>query len=160
LPQLDERCEPRVLEWVRLDAAWGPLDVVNVHLGLSRAERRLQAEALLGSDWLGDPALSPRLLVLGDFNSIPGSFVYRRIARVLDDAQKRRVRATFPALFPIVRIDHIFVGAGLSVRSSTVLGDSLARVASDHRPLVAEIELSACQREARRSHTHPSTGRS
>jgi endonuclease/exonuclease/phosphatase family metal-dependent hydrolase len=40
-----------------------------------------------------------------------------------------------------VRIDHLFVSAGLEVTHVEVAGDELARVASDHRPLIADVRL-------------------
>jgi endonuclease/exonuclease/phosphatase family metal-dependent hydrolase len=142
LPQLDDRCEPRAVQRVRLEGPWGPMDVFNVHFGLSRRERRMQVEMLLSSEWLGDTSLGPQLIVCGDFNAAPGSFVYGRMARALRDAQSGRARATFPAFFPLVRLDHVFVGPGLSVHRTQVLRSPLARVASDHRPLLVDVEPS------------------
>lgn len=139
LPQLNDACEPRVIQRVRLDAPFGPVDMFNVHFGLSRQERRLQVETLLSSEWLGDPSLGRRLLVCGDFNATPSSFVYKRLAAVLRDVQTKRARPTFPALLPMIRIDHIFIGPGLSLQASGVLASPLSRVASDHRPLIADL---------------------
>lgn len=140
LPRLDERCEPRVVQLARVSAPFGALDVLNVHFGLSRRERRLQAAMLLGPDWLGDPTLSGRHVLCGDLNATPFSSVYRAFSRVLVDAQRGRRRATFPSWFPLLRIDHIFVGRGLAVHDSRVVEGPLARVASDHRPVVADLE--------------------
>lgn len=148
LPQLDEVCEPRVAQHVRLDSPLGTLEVFNVHLGLSRQERRLQVGTLVGSDWLRSPTLGDRVVLCGDFNAIPSSYVYRSLSRGLRDAQKGRARPTFPALFPVLRLDHIFVGPGLRVRESRVLKTRLARVASDHRPLVADLEPAGIPLEA------------
>lgn len=139
LPQLDDLCEPRVLQRVHLDGPWGPLAVFNAHFGLSREERRMQVETLLCAEWLNDPALGSQVLVCGDFNAGPRSFVYRRLADTLRDAQGRRARSTFPSLFPMLRLDHIFVGFGLTVTHAEVSRGLLARMASDHRPLLAVI---------------------
>lgn len=54
------------------------LQVINTHFGLGRRERRAQAQALLGADWLGEcPA---PVVVAGDLNSLPGGQVYRSFA--------------------------------------------------------------------------------
>lgn len=143
LPQLDSACEPRAVQRVRLEARFGLLDVVNVHLGLSRQERRLQVEKLFADLWLSIPEGAKYLLLCGDLNASPGSFVYRRLAAPFRDAQARRARPTFPALFPLFRIDHIFVDPGIHVRSSEVVTSPLSRIASDHRPLIALIEAGA-----------------
>jgi len=140
LPQFDDRCEPRAVQRVRLQGPWGPLEVFNVHFGLSRRERRMQVETLLSSDWLSDRALGSQIVVCGDFNASPGSFVYRRLTAALQDAQRGRARATFPALFPLIRLDHIFLGPGLTARSSEIVKSPLARIASDHRPVLAVVE--------------------
>jgi endonuclease/exonuclease/phosphatase family metal-dependent hydrolase len=39
------------------------------------------------------------------------------------------------------RIDAIFPGPGIGVRSADVIDDSDVRIASDHLPVLAELEL-------------------
>jgi endonuclease/exonuclease/phosphatase family metal-dependent hydrolase len=41
-----------------------------------------------------------------------------------------------------MRIDHIFISPGLEVTGIEIPGSELARIASDHLPLVAEIRIS------------------
>ncbi|MCB1675924.1 MAG: hypothetical protein KDI01_06510, partial [Halioglobus sp.] len=50
---------------------------------------------------------------------------------------------TFHSLFPRVRIDHIFVDDGLRVEAIHVPRSVLAKTASDHLPLVADLRLAA-----------------
>jgi endonuclease/exonuclease/phosphatase family metal-dependent hydrolase len=72
--------------------------------------------------------------------------VCRRLAGRLKDvqieAQRHRPKGTYSGRFPTVRIDHIFTGPGLEVTGIEVPGSELARSASDHLPLIAEIRLS------------------
>ncbi len=145
LPRLHDACEPRAAIWVSVDTAWGELHVLNVHLGLQRRERGLQTEALLGQGWLTDPRRGELAVVCGDFNATPGSAVYTRFAERLTDAQVAAggVRPTFPAIWPLVRIDHVFVTRRLQVVSADVPANLTARVASDHRPLVADVALAS-----------------
>jgi endonuclease/exonuclease/phosphatase family metal-dependent hydrolase len=137
LPRVGESFEPRAAQWVRVDAPWGELDIFNVHLSLNPRERLLQARALLDEPWLGDPRRSQWAVLCGDLNAMPGSPAYTCLSVGLDDAQRRsaRAHATFPAFFPIVRLDHVFVTGGLEVDHVEVGAGALARVASDHRPL-------------------------
>jgi endonuclease/exonuclease/phosphatase family metal-dependent hydrolase len=54
-----------------------------------------------------------------------------------------RLRPTFPARLPMLRLDHVFVnGAVEPVRTQTV-AHRLTRIASDHLPVVAEIRIAA-----------------
>jgi endonuclease/exonuclease/phosphatase family metal-dependent hydrolase len=48
---------------------------------------------------------------------------------------------TFPASFPLLRLDRCYVDGAFAVRSVDVVRTPLARRASDHLPLVVELEL-------------------
>jgi endonuclease/exonuclease/phosphatase family metal-dependent hydrolase len=75
---------------------------------------------------------------------VPGSAVYRRFRKVLRDAQVHQDNgavSTFPSWFPVLRIDHVFHSADLTVHSALVPRTSLTRVASDHLPLLVEVSL-------------------
>lgn len=120
------------------------LHVFNCHLGLDARERRRQAAQLLSADILRDTALSYPLVLVGDFNAWSSrSAVPRWIRRQLADAAvlARSTRATFPAVFPLFRLDRAYVGPAVRVLSCEVHDSHLARLASDHLPLVAEVEL-------------------
>ena len=49
---------------------------------------------------------------------------------------------TFPTRFPTLTVDHIFVNEAIQPLSVTLHRSALARIASDHFPLVAEFVLS------------------
>jgi endonuclease/exonuclease/phosphatase family metal-dependent hydrolase len=121
------------------------VDIVTTHLGLGKVERQLQMDELLGSHWLGHPHRNPRCVFCGDFNSSPRSRVYRRIASRFADAQLaikgRRPGGTWFSPFPLARLDHVFVAGGLSVMDARVARTRLAGVASDHLPLVVDVEV-------------------
>jgi endonuclease/exonuclease/phosphatase family metal-dependent hydrolase len=53
---------------------------------------------------------------------------------------------TFPSRFPLLRLDHCYVGAAFHVRAVEVVQTPLARRASDHLPLVVELELAQAAR--------------
>jgi endonuclease/exonuclease/phosphatase family metal-dependent hydrolase len=123
----------------------GPVDIINTHFGLGRTERRLQAKLLIGPTWLGSVARDEPAILLGDFNSVRTSHAYRLIGAHLRDA-RALVRPsgafrTFPTRFPSLAVDHIFVNAALSPTQLSVHRTPLARLASDHFPLVCELTL-------------------
>ncbi|MFH1602659.1 MAG: endonuclease/exonuclease/phosphatase family protein [Pseudomonadota bacterium] len=101
--------------------------------------------ALLGPEWLAHPDCRGPVIVCGDFNALPASPVCRRLRNRLNDAQiemeRHRPRGTFFGRFPAVRIDHMFVDAGFEVVDIEVPDSELARVASDHLPLIVEIKV-------------------
>lgn len=137
--------EPRGAIWVGVDIGGVELQVINTHLGLRRRERIAQAATLLGPGWLGSPECgdAPTIL-LGDFNAVPGSSPYRHLARHRRDVQihaASRPRPTFPSRFPVLRLDHIFLGEGIEAVEAEVRSDVLTRTASDHLPLVASVAV-------------------
>jgi endonuclease/exonuclease/phosphatase family metal-dependent hydrolase len=127
-----------------LDLGQAALHVFNCHLGLDRRERRRQAAQLLSADILRDAALAYPLVLVGDFNAWTSrSAVPRWIRRQLVDAAviAGTPRATFPSLFPLVRLDRAYVDAAVRVLACAVHDSRLARLASDHLPIVVEIDL-------------------
>jgi endonuclease/exonuclease/phosphatase family metal-dependent hydrolase len=141
LPRLHSGTEARAAQWARLQADFGALDVVNTHLGLLPDERILQAECLMGSDWLGGNDVGRHAVLCGDLNARPGTLAYFALCRSLIDVPlaQGRARATFPAVFPLVRIDHVLSRPGLLAERVEVPSHFAARVASDHRPLVVDL---------------------
>ncbi|MCW8917829.1 MAG: endonuclease/exonuclease/phosphatase family protein [Gammaproteobacteria bacterium] len=147
LPGLAQRprLEPRGALWVAIDLHGTEVQVINTHLGLYPSERLAQVEALLGRDWLADERCQDPVILCGDFNALPSSPICRHLATRLSDVQiaapQHRPKGTFSSRFPRVRIDHIFIGPRLEARHIEVPATELARVASDHLPLLAELRL-------------------
>ncbi len=137
--------EPRGALWVELDVQGSAVHMINTHLSLWPAERLLQAEALLGPDWVGSPEALGPFLLCGDFNSAPGSAAYRRLTRPFRDAQlalkEHLPRGTWFGRYPFSRIDHILISPGLEVLDVVVPETELDRAASDHLPLLAELRV-------------------
>lgn len=144
--------EPRGALWASIHVGGYDIQVINTHLGLLARERQKQIDCLLSRDWLGHPDCRDPVLLVGDFNMQPRSRSYRKLTGRLRDAHRSRnkhYQATFPARFPTLRIDYAFVGPGIHVTRVDTVRTPLARIASDHLPLVVEFELeSAALREA------------
>lgn len=140
--------EPRGAVWVAVEVTTrtGPVEVqiINTHLGLAPKEQRIQADALLGPDWTGSAAFAGPAVLMGDFNATPLSSAYRKLAGQLRNAQdevRTTAQPTFPSGFPILRIDHVFLKGDITVERMESPFDRRARAASDHLPLLAQLQV-------------------
>jgi endonuclease/exonuclease/phosphatase family metal-dependent hydrolase len=145
LPSVTTRVcpESRAAIWMEVEAPGGKVQVINTHLGLGRRERFMQAQLLTGPDWLGSVEAGDPLILMGDFNSLPGSPPFQLLARRLRDIRTLvtpppRLR-TFPTRFPSLAVDHIFVNEQLHADSVAVVRNAQTRIASDHFPIVAHL---------------------
>ena len=112
------------------------LDVVVVHLSLDGAERLRHAEEIV-------TRLRSRrgpFVLLGDLNEPPSGPVWASFAELLADADPGGA-LTFPADRPWHRIDAVLVSRDVAVRSVSVLDGPHVRRASDHLPIVAELDV-------------------
>jgi endonuclease/exonuclease/phosphatase family metal-dependent hydrolase len=135
--------ETRAAIWAEAQTPAGTVQVINTHLGLGRRERLMQTQLLVGPEWLGRAAPEEPLILLGDLNSLPGSRPHRLLTQHLRDARSfftppPRLR-TFPTTFPVAAVDHIFVNEKLRIEKILVARSPLARLASDHYPVVADL---------------------
>ncbi|HVR82966.1 MAG TPA: endonuclease/exonuclease/phosphatase family protein [Planctomycetota bacterium] len=143
LPQIP--IQTRGALWVAIRVGREEVQIINTHLGLLHHERFLQAGALCSKDWLAHPVYQgqPRVLC-GDFNATTASRVYRLFMEALQDARSLSpspAGRTWPSFLPVFRYDHIFVCPRIRVRGVTVPKTPLTVLASDHLPLVADIEI-------------------
>jgi endonuclease/exonuclease/phosphatase family metal-dependent hydrolase len=135
--------ETRAAIELEIETHLGKVHVINTHLGLGSRERFVQAQLLARSEWRAAVATDIPLILLGDFNSPRGSQAYRTLNRHLRNVRELIPATgpirTFPTRFPVLGVDHIFVNGPFQPVSLTVHRSPLARVASDHYPLVAEF---------------------
>ncbi|MEX1097799.1 MAG: glycosyltransferase [Planctomycetales bacterium] len=145
LPSRTAWQEPRGVLWVEVDVDGVSVQIVTTHLGLSASERELQIDELLGPNWLCRDECGEAVVLCGDFNMLPRSRGYRRIASRYRDVQRAVDRhsplRTWFGPFPLTRIDHVFVGEQLRVKRVEVPRTRLSRIASDHLPLVVDLEV-------------------
>jgi endonuclease/exonuclease/phosphatase family metal-dependent hydrolase len=113
--------------------------VFNMHLGLARFERRIQLQKFLDSHPFANLHSETPVVVGGDLND-----VYGGLKQLLSPAGFRgfdRRPLTFPAWGPLRPLDGIFVRGTVDFLTLSRCDSDLARRASDHRPLVAEVRL-------------------
>jgi endonuclease/exonuclease/phosphatase family metal-dependent hydrolase len=133
-----ERREPRGC--LRVDIAIGgaAVHLFNLHLGLRMRERSRQLHLLGDFIDVTDPRRGPRVLV-GDFNEWHPGPIMRRLRREFVSHVRRRARRTHPAVFPLFGLDRIYWDRDLVGEDIRVHRTRLARVASDHLPVVVTL---------------------
>ena len=127
--------EPRGAILSHLDTPNGPLWLAGAHLGLTRAHRRQQAQALI--DYLARDATAPAAL-LGDFNEWRKTGALDVLEPQFDVISPG---ASFHAAFPVAPLDRIALGQGLRLNAAGVIDRGPAKRASDHLPIWADVNL-------------------
>jgi endonuclease/exonuclease/phosphatase family metal-dependent hydrolase len=131
---------PRGALIARIEGPEARLWAISVHLGLHPGERRRHADDLVGlADGLGGP-----VLIGGDLNERPDGRAVSLLRDRFGDAWSLAGDGpgeTYPADEPVARIDYLLVSEGVAVERILVPPGPDAREASDHRPLVAELQL-------------------
>jgi endonuclease/exonuclease/phosphatase family metal-dependent hydrolase len=118
---------------VDVESASGVLRIVATHLGLSARERRAQIASLIAA--FDTPALP--VILPGDINEW---FVWGIALRMLVTHFKAApAPRTFPSRWPVFSLDRIWMHPVERLLDVHVHRSALARVASDHLPLVARI---------------------
>ena len=136
--------EKRGAIWAEVTVKGRPVQVIATHLGLNSSERERQVTALLGPEWTKSPDFRAPYVICGDLNSTPVQDPYKRFSSVFLDAARSAVgdavQATWPARWPVARLDHIFLPPeNARAFSAQVPKNALTRVASDHLPLVVDV---------------------
>ena len=128
--------DPRGAIDMRLDWQGHQLHLIATHLGLNPGERRHQVRRLLK---LLDVSGDDLTILMGDINEW---FLWGRplrwLNRVFPVSQRRR---TFPARWPLFALDRIWVYPPAVLAGVATHDSKLARVASDHLPLQAVLEM-------------------
>lgn len=135
-------CEPRRMQRVDIQMDSATLHVYNVHLGTAILERRHQAERLAAI--VCDRHVAGAKLVLGDFNEWMRGPVTRTLSERLNSVDLRnhlRRRRTYPGVFPVLHLDHIYYDGRIEITSIDLPRTRLSLVASDHLPLVADVRV-------------------
>jgi endonuclease/exonuclease/phosphatase family metal-dependent hydrolase len=120
------------------------LHIFNAHLGTAHRERRKQAARLLDQDLLRAVDISGPRIVLGDFNDWTHGLVTRTLAAEFhfsDIAAHLPHTRSYPAILPLLHLDHIYCDHHLRIVRARFQRDRLSLLASDHLPLVAEVAI-------------------
>lgn len=135
-------CEPRRMQRVDISVSGTTLHVYNVHLGTAILERRFQAERL--ATIVSDRHVSGPKIVLGDFNEWMKGLTTELLSAKLNSVDLKQFlprRRTYPGLFPLLHLDHIYYAGQMEILGVELPRTRLALVASDHLPLVADVRV-------------------
>ncbi len=124
---------------VRHDEVDRTVHVFNMHLGLARYERKRQVEMFLSSHPFAHLHHDTPVVVGGDLNDVYGGLGQLLAPSGFRGMERRPL--TFPAWGPVRALDAIFVRGAMELQKLVRCDSALARRASDHRPLVAEVKL-------------------
>jgi endonuclease/exonuclease/phosphatase family metal-dependent hydrolase len=134
--------KPRGAQMAVIETPEGPLHLVHWHLGLAERERHWQAGHLLQHHLFRESEHLPTLII-GDYNDWRNTLAKQVFApsgfhQVTAPRSKFR---SFPAYWPVASIDKAFLRGPIEVRHARVVHSRMARVASDHLPLVIDFHL-------------------
>ena len=136
-------CEDRACQRADLDLGAGQLlHIYNVHLGTAVLERRYQAGRL--ASYVHDHRVTGPKIILGDFNEWLKGLATSTLNALFDSidiyAHLKR-RRTYPGIFPMVHLDHIYYEGHVEVRGVQLHRSRKALMASDHLPLAADLRI-------------------
>ncbi|EJF85411.1 endonuclease/exonuclease/phosphatase family protein [Bartonella rattimassiliensis] len=130
--------EPRGAIIVELEMAAGPIRIIAVHFGLLHYSRKKQTKMLLAI--LQERSLMPTLLI-GDFNEwrMGKKSSLKHFSPYFDS--KLEAVPSFPSRFPFLALDRVFAFPHQLVTNIENHLSPLARIASDHLPIKAYLNL-------------------
>lgn len=131
--------EPRGALIVDLDLKGVDLRIIAAHFGLLRWSRSRQANALLEAM---HPVTRPTVL-LGDLNEWRVRKRSSLLALMPHFGPVHAIVPSFPSRFPLLALDRILASPHSLISSIDVHDSPLARVASDHLPIKARLDLKA-----------------
>jgi endonuclease/exonuclease/phosphatase family metal-dependent hydrolase len=137
---------------VRHDDVDRTVHVYNMHLGLARYERKIQLQKFLDCHPFAHLHHDTPVVVGGDLNDVYGGLGELLAPSGFRGIERRPL--TFPAWGPVRALDAIFVRGDMDFMRLSRCDSDLARRASDHRPLVAEVRLRPHHALHQDAHSH------
>lgn len=125
-----------------------PLEVYNLHLGLSAKERQKQAGLLSHSEEYLSTLENQPCIIAGDFNDwrslLRALFIEGMGFECATDSKKKwgeTAIKTFPSFAPRGGLDRVYYKGKLRTVKASRYTRKMAKVASDHLPIVVEFEI-------------------
>ncbi len=128
--------EPRGALIVDLDYNGVGIRIIAAHFGLLRRNRSQQAKVLLGAASAARPTI-----LMGDFNEWRVNTRSSLLPLLPQFGPLEASLPSFPSRFPLLALDRILARPQTLISSLEVHRSPLARVASDHLPLKARVNL-------------------
>ena len=135
-------CEPRCCQRADILVDDKTLHLFNVHLGTAYRERKDQADRLAAI--VHDGRIHPPKILLGDFNEWSGGLATASLTaklEAIDISTHLRRRRTYPALLPLLHLDHIYYEGHVEIAGIEIPRTRKSLMASDHLPFLAELKV-------------------
>ena len=129
--------EPRGALIVDLDYKGAQLRLIAAHFGLLRRSRSQQARVLCSATH----SVAHPTVLLGDFNEWRVNTRSSLLELMPQFGPLHAILPSFPSRFPLLALDRILARPSHLIASLEVHRSPLARVASDHLPLKARLNL-------------------
>lgn len=132
--------ERRGMIRVQVDVGGKTINFVTTHLGYQHDDGRLFEAEQMRKFLQG---IEGPLIIVGDLNDEPSGNTYKLMSQSFDDAwvrsRAKAVGLTYPADKPVKRIDYVFTRQSDRIKAKKAW--VVNTLASDHLPLVADLEL-------------------
>ncbi len=115
------------------------LHIYNMHLGLSQIERKIQLRRFLDSHPFQGLHADTPIILGGDLNDVYGNLGNNFLAPAGFRTHDKKPLATFPAYAPMRALDGLYLRGSVELVSLERSRLKIARQASDHLPLIAEL---------------------
>jgi endonuclease/exonuclease/phosphatase family metal-dependent hydrolase len=129
--------EPRGVLDIDVNIDGIPIRILDVHFGLTAAERHFQVKKILT---MIDITLPSPLVVMGDFNEWK-SFGFGSVRSINKILGKCASPLTFPSWLPLLPLDRVWIHPKKLKTRIEAFKSPKSRVASDHLPLKATIHF-------------------
>lgn len=129
------RLEPRSAIDAVVDTDAGSLRIIATHLGLLARDRRRQIDLIAA---VLELRTSPLTVLLGDFNIFGRE---RRVLHRIGAPHPLPVLRSFPSRRPLMSLDRLWAIPNQRLLQLSLHRTALSAVASDHLPLVGEVDL-------------------
>jgi endonuclease/exonuclease/phosphatase family metal-dependent hydrolase len=117
------------------------LHVFNVHLGTSFFERPHQARSMMSTVLARSEGLAGPRIVVGDFNEWTRGVATMLMHGEFESVDAKAMKRSYPGILPLFRLDHFYFDRHLKLTKFAIVRTPLAKIASDHLPLVADFEF-------------------
>jgi endonuclease/exonuclease/phosphatase family metal-dependent hydrolase len=134
--------ESRLCQKIEISLEGHTINLYNVHLGTSDAERARQAKKLASR--LADESVRGPKILIGDFNEWKKGRATDYLCEKLnsiDLAPYLGWRKTYPGLLPIFHLDHLYYSGNVNIVSVHVPRGLRTLIASDHLPMLVELQI-------------------
>ncbi len=140
-------CQHTTIEAQKVSGHVHPLEVFNLHLGLSAWERARQVGLLARSSEFEGLDARQSCLIGGDFNDWRSLLhpifteIWRFDCATQRDPEEDKALRTYPSFSPRGGLDRIYHRGSLRALSASTCRLAVSKVASDHLPVIADYEL-------------------